>query len=245
MVSMGNQRIAVCDLAHELGVSSRELIQTAQSLGINVIRAVATLSAGQAHVLRDAVANNLVAQRRMAERAAAAKQAREKARAAEEAARQQHATCSCCGYLFTYYPTRESGEICKECRQHFERPGESYVETLTRHEEHVAQSKRKVDEYRGACHKLSAERDEAYRKRDKWMQALVEIVIAHGPAEDNDGCACGAPEFPCVTRRHLRFVNRGIYSRCEELEALNEAEFNRVLYGTDYSYFTEWDDGVA
>lgn len=98
---------------------------------------------------------------------------------------------------------------------------------------------------REACQKLSTERDEAYRKRDKWMQALVEIVIAHGPAEDDGGCVCGAAEFPCVTRRHLRHVNRGIYERCEELEAMNEAQFNRVLYGTDYSYFTAWDDGVA
>lgn len=245
MVGMANQRIAVCDLAHELGVSSRELIQTARSLGINVIRAVATLSPGQAHVLRDAVVNNLVTQRQAVERAAAAHQARERARADEVAARQLHATCTCCGYLFAYYPTKESGEICRDCRQHYERPGESYVETLTRHEEHVARSKRKVEDYREACHKLSAERDEAYRKRDKWMQALVEIVIAHGRAEDNDGCACGAPEFPCVTRRSLRFVNRGIYRLCEELEGMNEAEFNKVLYGTDYSYFTEWDDGVA
>ncbi|MGD8215786.1 hypothetical protein [Aestuariimicrobium sp. Y1814] len=242
---MGNQRIAVCDLAHELGVSSRELIQAAQSLGINVIRAVATLSPGQAHVLREAVANNLVTQQIRAERAAAAQAVREEARAAEETARQRYDTCTCCGYLFAYFPTKESGEICRDCRHHFERPGESYVETLTRHEEHVAQSKRKVEDYREACHKLSTERDEAYRKRDKWMRALVEIVVAHGPAEDNDGCACGSPEFPCVTRRHLRFVNRGIYNRCEELEAMNEAEFNRVLYGTDYSYFIEWDDGVA
>jgi hypothetical protein len=242
---MKNQRIAVCDLAREMHISSRELIQTAQNLGINVIRAAATLSSGQEYRLREAVANNRVARQRVADRMAAAEAARQRQAEAMRAERQRVATCTCCGYGFMYLPNEESSEVCKECRHHFDRPGESYVETLTRHEEHVAQSKRTVAQYRDTANKLAKERDEAYAKRNKWMAALVEIVVAHGPAEDNDGCVCGAPEFPCVTRRHLRHVNRGIYERCEELEAMNEAEFNKILYGTDYSFFTDWEDGVA
>lgn len=77
------------------------------------------------------------------------------------------------------------------------------------------------------------------------MAALEEIVVAHGPDEETDGCVCGADEFPCLTRRHLQQVNKGIHGRCEELEAMNEDEFNKVLYGIDYSFFTDWDDGVA
>jgi len=119
------------------------------------------------------------------------------------------------------------------------------VRTLQRHEDHVAHSRRKVEEYREAANKVSRERDEAYVKRNKWMAALVEIVVAHGPADEGDGCACGASDFPCVTRRHLRHVNKGIYSRCEELEQMNEDEFNKVLYGRDYTFFKDWDDGAA
>lgn len=242
---MKQQRIAVCDLAGELHLSSRELIQTAQSLGINVLRAAATLTSGQEYRLREAVANDRVVRQRADGRAAAFETARQRQAEARQEEMQRHATCTCCGYLFMYRPLEESSEVCNECRNHFEQSGESYVRTLTRHEEHVAQSKRKVAEYRQAATKLARERDEAYAKRNKWMAALVEIVVAHGPAEANDGCVCGAPEFPCVTRRHLRHVNRGIYDRCEELEAMNEAEFNKILYGTDYSFFTDWEDGVA
>lgn len=133
MESMKHQRIAVCDLAHELHVGSRELVRTAQSLGINVIRAAATLSSGQEHLLREAVANDRVVRRTAAERAATAQAVREKIKADEDAMRQRSATCTCCGFLFMYLPNHESGEVCKECRQHFERPGESYVRTLTRH----------------------------------------------------------------------------------------------------------------
>lgn len=154
------------------------------------------------------------------------------------------ATCSCCEYAFTFVPHKESHELCKECVHHFARFGESGVAIQIRLEDHDKQSRLKVALYREACEKFSKERDEAYAKRNKWMAALVEIVVAHGPAEDHDGCECGSPEFPCVTRRHLRDVNRGIYKRCEELEGMSEHEFNKILYGTDYTFFTEWDDAV-
>lgn len=241
---MSKERIRVCDLARELHVSSRELVQTAHHIGINVIRAAAQLTASQEARLRDAVTNDLDVRRRSAERRATT-QAIQVARAERlQAEAQRSAVCSCCGFRFMFTPLRESGEVCSECRSHFERMGESFVQTIVRHEEHVVQAKQMVERYRLSASKLSRERDEAYRKRDKWMAALVEIVVAHGPVDYDDGCVCGAPEFPCVTRRHLRQVNRGIYDRCEELEAMNEEQFNRVLYGSDLSFFSTWDDST-
>jgi hypothetical protein len=237
------KRIAVCDLAGQLGVSSRELIGIAQSLGINVIRAAATLTSGQEFKLREAVANDRA---RMLSRAAALAAAPPPPpRAPSPRDTHKSGICECCGWRFLYEPLNESHQICKDCRNHFEQPDESYVQTLTRHEDHVAKARKMAEAYREKSYELTTERDEAYAKRDKWMAALVEIVVAHGPAEEHDGCACGAEEFPCVTRRHLRMVNRGIYNRCEELEAMNEDQFNRILYGTDYTFFKDWDDGVA
>lgn len=236
---MAQDKIRVCDLAHELHVSSRELVQTARALGINVIRATASLSPSQVNTLRANV-ENLRANRQTKPRAAPTFRTEPKRQDDR-----RWGTCSCCQYPFTYVSFEESHEICSECREHFERPGEAGWQTQIRLQDHVQQSRAKVDAYREASDKLSKERDEAYAKRNKWMAALVEIVVAHGPSEDHDGCECGAPEFPCVTRRHLSHVNRGIYRRCEELEGLNEDEFNRVLYGGDYRFFAEeWDDAV-
>ncbi|RHW23640.1 hypothetical protein D0Z08_28890 [Nocardioides immobilis] len=228
----------MCDLAHELRISSLDVVQAAHALGINVIRATALLTNGQEYRIREWHANGHVQRRRVQpiiERPAVPPREDE----------YKFATCTCCDYVFRYKPLQESHQLCAECRLHFEESGESYVRTLQRHEDHVEQSRRKVDEYRESANKLSRERDDAFAKRNKWMAALVEIVVAHGPDEEGDGCACGAPDFPCVTRRHLRHVNKGIYNRCEELEQMNEDEFNRVLYGRDYTFFKDWDDGAA
>ncbi len=144
-----------------------------------------------------------------------------------------------------YEPHKESHELCFLCREHFAHDGEPGWKSLVRAEDHEKQSREKVIEFREVNNRLQREREEAYSKRNKWMAALVEIVVAHGPDEEGDGCACGSLEFPCLTRRHLREVNRGIFDRCEELEAMNEDQFNKVLYGIDYSFFREWDDGAA
>lgn len=232
------QRIRVCDLAHELRISSLDVVQAAQALGINVLRATAVLTTGQEYRIREWHANGHIRRRRAAPPPTSAPLPRR-----EDELRA--GACTCCEYTFLYKPLTESHQLCGECRLHFEQEGESYVRTLQRLEDHVAQSRRKVNDYRDSANKLSRERDDAYAKRNKWMAALVEIVVAHGPADEGDGCSCGAPEFPCVTRRHLRHANKGIYERCEDLEQMNEAEFNRVLYGRDYTFFKDWDDGAA
>lgn len=232
------QRIRVCDLAHELRISSLDVVQAAHALGINVIRATALLTSGQEYRIREWHANGHIRRRRV-------QSVVERPALPTPEDEYKSAKCDCCDYVFLYKPLQESHQLCRECRSHFEETGESFVRTLQRLEDHVAQSRRKVEEYRESANKVSRERDEAYVKRNKWMAALVEIVVAHGTADEGDGCACGAPDFPCVTRRHLRHVNKGIYNRCEELEQMNEDEFNRVLYGRDYTFFEGWDDGAA
>lgn len=239
LVVMKNERLRVVDLAGELGVSARALVMTAHELDINVIRGAALLHAGQVHKLRQYYKNNRDARRRPTPAIDLAKVPKKH----EEEAR--GARCTCCDFTFTYLPFKDSHDLCPECRDHFPRDGEAGWQAQVRLEDHAAQARRKANDYREACAKLSKERDEAYEKRNKWMAALVEIVVAHGPDDEGDGCMCGSPEFPCLTRRHLRDVNRGIYNRCEELEGMNEDEFNKVLYGIDFAFFKDWDDGVA
>lgn len=236
---MKNERIRVMDLARELHVSSGELIKIAHELEINVIRAQALLSSGQVHKLRRYFENT---RKHQASRPVAPLITQPKKQRDDDL---QYAVCTCCEFKFQYRAFKESHELCGACREHFRQEGEPGWKTQVRLEDHVALSRAKVKDYADACASLSRDRDEAYAKRNRWMAALVEIVVAHGPDDETDGCACGAAEFPCLTRRHLRQVNKGIYGRCEDLEAMNEDEFNKVLYGTDYSFFSDWDDGVA
>ncbi|GAA2071974.1 hypothetical protein GCM10009821_07470 [Aeromicrobium halocynthiae] len=237
---MKNERIRVVDLAKELHVSPRLLVQTAHKLNINVLRGTALLHSGQVHQLRQYYKNM---------RATHAPHSTPSI-ASPPSPRRRHdelrpSMCVCCEYMFMRRPEGESRELCKDCRAHFKRDGEPQWQTVVRLEDHVKKSREMVNSYREAANSASKERDLAYEKRNKWMAALVEIVVAHGPDEEGPGCSCGSTEFPCLTRRHLAQVNRGIFNRCEELEGMNEDEFNKVLYGIDYSHFTDWDDGVA
>jgi len=59
---------------------------------------------------------------------------------------------------------------------------------------------------RQAANKVSRERDEAYVKRNKWMAAFVEIVVARGPADEGDGCACGAPDGIARSAPRIRVI---------------------------------------
>jgi len=233
------QYIRVCDLAGELNISIAEVVRVAKSLGINVNRGVANLHSGQAFKIREAVASGMIHRSAIREALLAAPPS------PPPRPEFLDAKCSCCQYAFRYKVDVESDEMCAACAQHFQQDGESFVQTHVRLEDHEAMSRKKVEQYREACDRLSREKDEAYAKRNKWMAALVEIVIAHAAAEDDDGCLCGAPEWPCVTRRHLRIANVGIYKQAEKLESLPVAERDRILYDHDYSYFQNWDDGVA
>lgn len=238
---MKNERIPIVDLARELGMKSPTLIRLANKIGINVIRVAATLSPGQAYRLRNAVEAEKQQIRLAAQMAVPAPGH------PSPSARTTHpaiAQCGCCGYSFVHEEDEKS-RLCSDCKDHDERSDEAIERKLVRLQSHAEKGHTRVAEYRAANNKLTRERDEAYAKRDKWMRALVEIVIAHGPHEIGSGCVCGSNEFPCVTRRQLRHSNRGIYERCEELEAMSEAEFNRVLYGEDFRFFQDWEDGVA
>jgi hypothetical protein len=240
-VAMKNERIPIVDLARKLNIKAPALIRLANKIGINVIRVAATLTPGQAYRLRNAV-DAEKQQARLATQMAAP--VPPQPAVSPRPARPTISRCDCCDYPFAH-DEDERSQLCTECRDHHEQTDESIERKLTRLQAHAAMGYVRVAEYREANNKLVRERDEAYSKRDKWMRALVEIVVAHGPEEKGDGCVCGSKEFPCLTRRQLRHSNRGIYDRCEELEAMSEAEFNRVLYGDDYSFFQDWEDGVV
>jgi hypothetical protein len=76
----------------------------------------------------------------------------------------------------------------------------------------------------------------AYRSRDAWRGALVEVMGEH--EESPTGCACGAKAFPCLTWRSLERVNRGILQQVEGFLALKDDERDRALYRRD-----QWDVG--
>lgn len=86
----------------------------------------------------------------------------------------------------------------------------------------------------------------ALGSRDRWKRTLAAVMVAHGPKDDDDpaqGCACGQ-EWPCVTRRTLTVVNRGIAAQVEALESLPQDEFEKFLYGDD-SYLDSWESADA
>jgi len=238
---MKNERIPIVDLARELSIKAPALIRLANKIGINVIRVAATLSPGQAYRLRNAVEAEKQQMRLSTQMASLPPR---QPAVSSRPARSAIGTCECCTYSFLYNEDAKP-LFCSDCTEHHERSDESIERKLVRLQAHAEKGHARVAEYREANNKLSRERDEAYAKRDKWMRALVEIVVAHGPDEDSEGCVCGSKEFPCLTRRQLHYSNGGIYERCEELEAMSEAEFNKVLYGEDYGFFQHWEDGVA
>ncbi len=238
---MKNERIPIVDLARELSIKAPALIRLANKIGINVIRVAATLSPGQAYRLRNAVEAEKQQMRLSTQRASLPPR---QSAVSSRATRSAMGRCECCTYPFLYDEAAKP-LFCSDCTEHHEQSDESIPRKVMRLEAHAEKGQARVAEYREANNKLTRERDEAYAKRDKWMRALVEIVVAHGPDEGSDDCVCGSKEFPCLTRRQLYHSNRGICERCEELEATSEAEFNKVLYGEDYGYFQDWDDGVA
>ena len=237
---MKNQRIRICDLAGELHVSSRELVRGANALGINVIRAVASLSSGQEYVLREAVKSGQISRKRQEPPPPPRRYV-----PLDDPAALREGRCQCCELPYQYKPLDESNAICRDCEPHYERPDEEVSRKLARYDAHATKFRRLMEFYRKDCYEQRELVDAVYAKRDRWMQALVEVVLAHAPDEKRGGCSCGAAEYPCVTRRHTYSVNKGIASRIEELEGMNEREFNRVLYGEDYSHFADWDDSTA
>lgn len=87
-----------------------------------------------------------------------------------------------------------------------------------------------IDGKTGELHRwgLTADPGEVHR----WVTSVPGLVwVVYEPAEDHDGCVCGASNYPWVTRRYLPQINRGIGKRIEELEHMTEAERDWVLYG--------------
>jgi hypothetical protein len=201
-----------------LNVSSRDLVNCAKQLGIKVNRAAALLSLSQEIKLREAVASGFV--RRRWEKPASLLPP--PVPAARKTSDDRADRCVCCDMLFRH-KLEESWEVCKSCASHYRQDDEPTTRTIARLADHETRTRRLLVQYREMNNELETKVNEAYAKRDKWMQALVEVVLAHAPDEDGDGCVCGAEQYPCVTRRQLRQVNRGIFNRIEELERMPSA----------------------
>jgi hypothetical protein len=105
------QRIRVCDLVHELRISSLDVVHAAHALGINVIRATALLTSGQEYRIREWHANGHIRRRRV-------QSVVERPALPTPEEKYKSAKCDCCDYVFLYKPLHESHHLCRECRSH-------------------------------------------------------------------------------------------------------------------------------
>lgn len=216
-MSTNNQRIAVFELARELHVRPLAIIQSAQRLKINVLRAAATLTAGQAERIRYDVKANGRPVGLVTAPAPALK-----------APVQRAATCECCRLHFMYSAYENQPRWCAHCVSHHPGADDDVDRQIARLTDHEARMREKCDAATKAANDYEQRMKDAYSSRQKWKRALVEIVVWHEQTEELS-CACGAPRWPCMTLRLLEDSNRGIHRAVEALTGLSPEALEREL----------------
>jgi hypothetical protein len=226
--------VPVFQLARELGCSPGDLIHVARSAGLNVTRAGALLHPGQVYRLRQ-----LADEGKITRRYSQVQQTRRSGWAHHDADAWRNTRCPCCEYVFTH-AAAEVKVRCDACADHYEVADEDAGRTIERLSEHLARASQRIGRMSTLLNQWEERRDQAYHSRNRWRGALVEIVLAHAPDErDPTRCVCGSAKYPCLTREHVEYVNRGIARQIEQLDQLSDEERDRVLYGRDVSYFDE------
>jgi hypothetical protein len=142
--------------------------------------------------------------------------------------------CTCCGMRF---PRRNTAidplAYCPRCHDHFQAEGESHERELARlrdHDERLRRGYARAWHCQGEYHdRMKA----AFRSRDTWRAALVEVMLMHEEAEDGSCSACHEKQFPCSTWRKLDEANRGIHRSVERYGTLPEEALERELHGDD------------
>lgn len=222
-------KIAVADLAGQLGLKSADVIAFAKSQGMQLNRAAALLTAVQEKTLRDAYADG-----RMSRRYVPPRQQRR-----EDPTSAKHTRCECCALPAVYMSDHLRPKWCDECLDHYPHHAESDDRVIRRLGDHADSFKTKMAAAARRSAQNKAQADRGYRSRDLWRRTLVEMALAHEAGPDGK-CVCGGGKFPCVSRRVLVTSNLGIAKQIERLEGLPEEDFLKVLYG-EMPGFEDWD----
>lgn len=230
------ERVAVVDLAKEFRVDPADIVAYCSATGINVRRAAALLTFGQAETLRRAHRAGRIYRRRDAP-------APNYSLPATGNAGWAPTHCECCLMGFQYPRDTETPPNCKDCVDHAPAYDEDPAREIGRLKDHDRRWRDLVRVTAENASKYRRKMQDAFRSRDLWKRALVEVAIAHEPADEGPGCVCGADVYPCVTRRQLTNSNLGIAKEIERLEALPAEEFDEVMRGLVETVADfPWDD---
>lgn len=230
------QRLRVFELARELGVSISVIVEVAGRLQLPVRRGIAELTPRQEQLIRDEVNRGGWRDRR--------RRAEEESKAYEFVPTVHYTTCDCCGFPFSYEGWRKP-DWCDKCAEHYEVDGESTERTIARLAEHEPRLRKGYRFSSGKATEYEGKMKSAFRSRQNWKAALVEVALGHEPT-DKGKCSCGASESPCATMRLLEHTNKGIAKQVERLAALSREELDRELYRDEpWRIDLKVDDGPA
>jgi len=153
--------------------------------------------------------------------------------------------CVCCETWFQVTVDENPAQrICRDCVDH--QIGEGETETDSNRADRLEIHLAKLRSWNNQLHEkntaMDAERQDAFRTRNNWRRALVEVMRQGHVLDDSDPenrCLCGAP-FPCVTRRLLPSVNPGIASEVERFEAMHDRRREKELSGDKWTADDEY-----
>lgn len=240
---MKNERIRVFELARELDVSIGDIQFALQTLGLPTRQQSTGWISGQhAEMVRRGLQQGAW-RRRSSRRDARLRQLI--TRGPVRAPRPVTVRCTCCELWFHLSVDENPAQrICQDCVDH--QIGEGEIETdsnsADRLEVHVSKLRGWNNQLREKNTSMDAERQDAFRTRNSWRRALVEVMQGH-VRDDSDAenrCLCGAP-FPCVTRRLLATINPGIASQVERFEVMHDRQRDKELSGDKWTADDEYD----
>lgn len=229
----GASPISIALLARELYLRPNAVLKMAEGIGIHRTRVAATLTASQADAVREeASRQNLVQTRRTMLPPSTVP----RAEAPHPPEFGPPHACDCCGLRLPGRPALDAEEPprCEICATHYAISGEDAQRVTARLADHDRRLRRAYGITWTKEHEAEEKMRAAYKTRDVWRGALVEVMAEH--EESAAGCRCGAKAFPCSTWKYLERVNRGILRQVEEFLALKDDERDRALYRRDH-----WD----
>lgn len=220
------EHVFVPDIAREFGVKIADVLRTAERLGLPVKRGAARLTSLQVQQLRQAYKDGATRRRFIPP---PPPQPRFE--------RLRTSRCPCCDLSFRQKES-EADLHCEQCADHYEIAGEDTRRTIARLSVHEKLFRGRYEQVGAKATSYETRMKSALASRDKWRQMLIEVMLGHEP--EKGGCCCGAPVFPCGTRRQVEMSNRGIYRQIEQFEGMHHDELLEVMYG-DPDALPDWN----
>lgn len=240
---MNNDRIQVFALAKELQVQIGDIQYALAKMKLPTRqRAVGWISGQHADVVRRGLKDGVWRPRAKSEVQAALKL---NVRLAP-AVRWLDLICTCCELPHRVQVAEgEPGpRLCAHCLAHQEGDGEP-TEAIRwqRQDDHLRRTLAWSAVVSEKADEMYREKQEAYRTRNVWRRALVELVLSHGVAESEspgpEMCECEEP-FPCSVRRLMSSINPGIASQIERFENMHPLQREKELTGEKWTAEDEY-----